>query len=283
MSVLSLNPESLSCDVSAAQAIGKQHAERYRSAAPFPHIVLDDFVSADLLRRVQTEWPSDAHKTFFDRSQERLKYQWGRAEIETPFIRAFLAEMNSPGVLCFLENMTGIKKLIPDPYFSGGGLHETKAGGHLSVHADFNVHSGMDLVRRVNLLIYLNEQWDEKFGGKLELWDSDMANCVQRITPLFGRAVIFNTDADSFHGQPEPLACPPNRSRRSVALYYYTAAPDGIRNLRRRTTQFKRRPNTDDKTDWNVRTNEALERWVPPAILSAGMRGIRFIRRKYGH
>ena len=280
MSVIWLDPENLSCDPAEAREAGTRLAEPYRSAAPFPHIVLDDFVSADLLSRIIAEWPSTEDKSFFDRSQERLKYQWSRGEIASPFIRAFLAEMNSPGVIGFIEGLTGIKKLIPDPYFTGGGLHETKAGGHLSVHADFNVHTGMDLIRRINLLIYLNEDWDEAFGGNLELWDERMEACVERVSPLLGRAVIFNTDADSFHGQPEPLACPPDSSRRSVALYYYTAAPDGVRNIRRRTTQFKPRPNTQDKTDWSVRINVFLDGWVPPLILSTARRSSEAIRRR---
>jgi hypothetical protein len=34
--------------------------------------------------------------------------------------------------------------------------------------------------------------------------------------------VIFSTTDFSYHGHPEPLNCPDNRSRRSLALYYYT-------------------------------------------------------------
>src|SRR5206468_2179145 len=98
---------------------------------------------------------------------------------------------------------TGIPGLMPDPYFEGGGLHETKRGGHLGIHADFNIHSQLKVERRLNLLIYLNENWDKTFGGELELWNKDMKECAVRVAPIFGRAVIFNTDLDSFHGHPE--------------------------------------------------------------------------------
>jgi hypothetical protein len=279
MSYLTVDAETLTCDVEKSAEAGAKLAHTYRSAAPFPHVVLDDFVSPIALKRLIAEWPETSGKVHFNRSQERLKYQWERSEIRSPYIRAFLAEMNSPGVIRFLEEMTGIRKLVPDPYFRGGGLHETKPGGHLSVHADFNVHGDLDLVRRINLLVYLNEDWEEEFGGHLELWDAQMTRCVEEIIPIFGRAVVFNTDAESFHGQPKPLACPPDRSRKSVALYYYTAAEHGIKNIRRRTTQFKPRPMTADRRDNLVRRQEILEDWLPPAIMRVVNRSTHHIRR----
>ena len=87
------------------------------------------------------------------------------------------AELNGEAFLKFLEEMTGISGLIPDPYFVGGGMHETKRGGHLGVHADFNIHDKLKLERKLNLLIYLNEDWSPEFGGELELWDTGMRAC----------------------------------------------------------------------------------------------------------
>jgi hypothetical protein len=278
MSVLIIDTETLACDVGKAAEAGAKLAETYCSAAPFPHIVLDDFVNSVVLKRLLDEWPHCDSKSFFNRSQERLKFQWERSEVRSPYIRAFLAEMNSPGVIRFLEEMTGICKLIPDPYFSGGGLHETKRGGHLGVHADFNIHTGLNLVRRINLLIYLNDDWEECFGGHLELWDVDMTKCVEEVSPVFGRAVAFNTDENSFHGHPKPLACPMGRSRKSVALYYYTAPETGIADLRKRTTQFKLRPGTNDKVDTSVKRQEIIEDWFPPVLRRAARRLARHMR-----
>jgi Rps23 Pro-64 3,4-dihydroxylase Tpa1-like proline 4-hydroxylase len=74
----------------------------------------------------------------------------------------------------------------------------------------------------VNLLIYLNKDWDERWGGALELWDRSGRQCVRSVQPVFNRAVLFDTSNFSYHGHPHPLACPPERSRKSVALYYYS-------------------------------------------------------------
>jgi hypothetical protein len=93
-----------------------------------------------------------------------------------------------------------------------------------------------------------------------------MKECVVRVEPLFGRAVIFNTDLDSFHGHPDPLNCPPDRSRRSIATYYYSAAEEGLALLPKRNTNFQPRPGTGDKTDWQIRRQHLINDWVPPKL-----------------
>ena len=123
----------------------------------------------------------------------------------------------------FLQKITGIEEtLIPDPYFEGGGFHEIKPGGFLKVHVDFHKNKKLQLSRRVNFLIYLNKDWEEEYGGHLELWEKDMSQCVSKILPKFNRAAMFSTTGDSWHGHPDPLNCPEGKSRKSLALYYYT-------------------------------------------------------------
>jgi len=248
------------------RALGQSLSGQYRNAHPFPHIVIDDFLEADLLRSVLGDFPSSEGKEFFDREQERLKFQYQPGEVSSGLVRNLFAELNSRAFLGFLHELTGIEGLIPDPYFEGGGLHETKRGGHLGVHADFNVHDLLKVERRLNLLVYLNEDWDQSFGGELELWNKDMSECAVRVRPVFGRAVIFSTALDSFHGHPDPLNCPPQRSRRSIATYYYTAAEEGLAALSKRTTNFRPRPGSDDKRDWQIRRHHFVNDWVPPKL-----------------
>jgi hypothetical protein len=119
-------------------------------------------------------------------------------------------------------------------------LHQIKKGGFLNIHADFTAHPYQrNWARRVNLLIYLNEDWDESYGGHLELWDKNAKQCVKKIQPIANRCVIFSTDADSFHGHPTPLTCPDGRSRKSIALYYFT---EHAKRPHARSTEYRSRP-----------------------------------------
>jgi Rps23 Pro-64 3,4-dihydroxylase Tpa1-like proline 4-hydroxylase len=253
-------------DPAECRELGHSLATQYRDASPFPHIVIDDFIDPEVLHAVLADFPSSDNKQFFDRDQERFKFQYQPHESPAGLVRNLFAELNSRAFLTFLEEMTGIEGLISDPYFEGGGLHETKRGGHLGVHADFNVHGRLKVERKLNLLIYLNENWRDDYGGQLELWDRQMKECVIRVKPVFGRAVIFNTALDSFHGHPDPLTCPPERSRRSIATYYYQAPEEGVAALAKRTTNFRPRPGSDDSSDWQIRRYHFVNDWIPPKL-----------------
>lgn len=252
-------------DPAAMKTKGLELQEKYRSARPFPHIAIDDFVPASILDLCLAQFPStrDPESRSFDREQERYKTSFN-PDYLTPQVRSFFYSLNSRPFIQFLENMTGIKGLIPDPYFLGGGFHETRTGGHLDVHADFNLHKPLHLERRLNLLIYLNRGWKIEHGGGLELWDEKMENCVEQIAPEFGRCVVFSTNDTSWHGHPAPVNHPEGRPRRSIALYYYTATWTDERAGK--TTQFKARPGTKDKADWRVKREELITEYLPPVL-----------------
>lgn len=257
---------------------GLELQDAYRSADPFPHIAIDDFVSPEILEMCLEQFPKerDPDSRTFDRAQERYKTSYN-PDYLTPEVRSFFYSLNSRPFIQFLENMSGVKGLIPDPYFLGGGFHETRTGGHLDVHADFNLHKPMHLERRLNLLIYLNKGWRLEYGGGLELWDEKMASCIQEICPEFGRCVVFSTNDTSFHGHPKPVNHPDGASRRSIALYYYTATWD--ESSREKTTQFKARPGTKDETDWKVRRNELIAEFLPPVLARPVMKAVRKLDR----
>lgn len=262
----------LAFDERECREFGAALNQQFTNASPFPSIVIDELLDERLLKDVAHSFPSSQGKYFFNRDQERLKYQYQPSESESPLVRNLLAELNGRAFIGFLEEMTGIKGLISDPYFSGGGLHEIKRGGHLGVHADFNVHPDMKVQRRLNLLIYLNEDWSEEYGGKLELWDRKMNACEVKIAPVLGRAVVFATDLDSFHGHPDPITCPEDRSRRSIATYYYTALTGGLDSVPDRTTNFRVRPGSNDQPDRHIQRDHFFKDWMPPKLY-------RFLRR----
>ena len=263
-----------SFDADANRDKGKELHAQYASNAPFPSIAIDDFLAPEVLDLCLARFPQtlDAEGQAYDRAQERYKSSFNPDYMD-PALRTLFYAFNARPFIRFVENLTGIDGLIPDPYFLGGGFHETRQGGHLSVHADFNHHKSMDLERRVNVLIYLNKDWKDEYGGTLELWDEGMKSCVQSITPLFNRCVVFNTTGSSWHGHPAPVAHPDEVPRRSIALYYYTSTWDDLAPSK--TTQFKVRPGSEDSTDWSVRIHETLSEILPPILFRPLIRVLR--------
>jgi Rps23 Pro-64 3,4-dihydroxylase Tpa1-like proline 4-hydroxylase len=219
--------------------LARAHTESYRSADPFPHIVLENLFDPRLLREVLAEFDAMDREPwhYTERATER-KYSSEDFQHFGPTTRALITQLNAAPFLAFLEKLTGISGLIADPHLRGGGLHEIRRGGALGVHADFNFYKRLNLYRRLNLLIYLNENWSEEWGGDLELWDRSGQRCMQRIAPLFNRVVIFDTSNFSYHGHPRPLQCPEERSRKSLALYYYTVEAPADDDRTPHTTVF---------------------------------------------
>jgi Rps23 Pro-64 3,4-dihydroxylase Tpa1-like proline 4-hydroxylase len=260
-----MDPNTGLIDSSKARETGAELHEQYAAGDPFPHIVIDNFLPESILRMCLDEFDQSRSddQEVFDRAQERSKRQY-RPDDMGERARNLFYTFNSRPFIRVIENITGIKGLIPDPYFHGGGFHEIHTGGHLSVHADFNHHVNMDLERRVNLLIYLNDDWKDEYGGQLELWANDMSECVQSVVPLFNRAAMFNTTSFSNHGNPNPINHPDGRSRKSIALYYYTATWD--ESKRSHTTQFRARPESGDKVDWTVKRRELVDDLLPPIL-----------------
>jgi hypothetical protein len=195
----------------------------YLAAQPFAHVVLDGLFADSTLERVLSEFPrpDEIEWVRFDSPTERKLGFRHTATLGTN-LREFLWSMNSPPVLQFLEALTGIDGLIPDPYFGGAGPHQILPGGFLEVHADFNWHPKLRLDRRLNLIVYLNREWREEYGGHIELWDREATRCVRRVLPVFNRTIVFSTTDQSFHGHPAPLACPPEMTRKSLSFYYYS-------------------------------------------------------------
>lgn len=225
-------------------------AEQYRSNTPFPHIVIDDFLAPPVLDTVlanlpSAEQPMQRHtrsaKLADGRPAQLHKRSYSDVEVSAP-IRDLLWQLNSSPFLCWLEYVTGIEGLLPDPMFNGAGVHITDRGGLLRVHADFNKHPKYLLDRRINLLLYLNRGWQESYGGALELWDATMTRCEKKVLPIAGRCVIFNTTSTSFHGHPHPLECPDHMSRKSIALYYYTNGRPAGEQTERHATLWRDLP-----------------------------------------
>ena len=227
----------------------------YLTAKPFPSIVLNNFFNSDFLNIVLNEFPnlSKLHESQSYNAKNEIKLSNKNYDKFPSTIKLFIDFLNSNIFLNFLQNLTSInEKLVSDPHLEGGGLHEIKSGGVLKIHTDFNRHPFLDLDRRINVLIYLNKNWQESYGGHLEFWNKNMSKCEKKISPSFNTMAIFSTTDFSNHGHPDPLNCPKEMSRKSIALYYFSSGRPKEEILETHTknrTYFKSRINIKDDAD----------------------------------
>ena len=244
------------------------NAEQYANASPFPHIYFDDFLPAHVADAALRDFPEprQAKWSEFDNPNEK-KLAFDVVEKLPVGVRDVLYFMNSRPMLQFLETLTGIRGVISDPYYVGGGLHQIKPGGKLAVHADFNHHAQLNLERRINVLIYLNKDWQEDYGGHFELWNKEMTAAEQKILPVFNRCAIFSTTSVSYHGHPNPLTCPPDRTRKSMATYYYSNGRPEEEARESHATLFVQRPGEVQHKPGRLKT--LLHAVCPPILMDA--------------
>jgi len=240
----------------------------YANAKPYPHIVLDNFFDPKLVDQILMEFPKPKAINWqkFDTDAE-IKLASAAEASFGPMTRLFLYHLNSITFLEFLSRVTGIDNLISDPRFDGGGLHQIVRGGKLGVHADFNKHRQYGLDRRLNLLLYLNKDWQEEYGGHLELWNRDMTRCESKVLPIFNRMMIFGTTDFTYHGHPDPLQCPEGMTRKSLALYYFSNGRPAEEVTGEHSTLFRARHEKDLRPTMKQRVSRIAVDFLPPILM----------------
>jgi hypothetical protein len=195
---------------------------------PFKYLVFDGFLFHDAADELIQEYPNIDKDGWDNRTfiNQKNKYSKTKFKENEPLLDNFFREVNNPKFINLISEITGIKDLLPDYELFGGGLHQSINGAFLDVHVDFNIHPKTNFHRRLNLIVYLNKNWEESYNGYLELWDMQNKKQIANIEPSFNRFVIFETNEISFHGHPKKLNTPVGVSRKSLAVYYYTEKRD---------------------------------------------------------
>ncbi|MFL0162078.1 2OG-Fe(II) oxygenase [Aquirufa salirivi] len=213
----------------SAKKISEAETEVSFFDKPFKHIVIDNFFSSELANDVLENFPDITNEAWERTNDEgieiKLRSKW-ESEFDIPSgVLDAVRVLNSSLMLKAIAQRFDIPKLMPDPYFTGGGLNVTVRGGLLDVHVDGNYHDASGLNRRINAIFYLNPGWQDGWGGEFGLYDETGDNLVKKVAPLYNRLVLFDTNDFSFHGLPDPLNFPEGQVRKSVILYYYTKDP----------------------------------------------------------
>ena len=232
--------------------------DRFATAQPYPHVVIDDFfpeaVALELLEefeKTEQDWKHYHH-------YNERKLALTDLEQMPPRTREILTALQNQRMRDFVMKLSGLSDLISDPDLEGAGMHMVTQGGFLNVHTDFLTHTKRrNWSRHINLILYLNKDWKEEWNGNLEMWDDDLTHCVQSVAPVFNRCVIFNTVEKSYHGHPHKLACPPDQNRKSLLLYYYR---DEGRELKISSTNYRPLPEDSPFRRWMIAGDRILLR-----------------------
>jgi hypothetical protein len=252
-------------------ALADERAAGYAAADPFPHTVIDDLFEPGHLAAVAAELPSRRAPgwTTWDTADE-WKHVFDQPERFGPAARRLADALNGSEFCRFLERLTGVTGLVPDPHLTAAGYFDVEAGGFLGVHVDFTHNPKLALVRRVNVLVYLNEGWQEAWGGQLELWRTTEDGPVRSVLPVFNRMVVFSTPGAP-HGHPRPITAPVGLSRQCISAYYITSPGRAAAPSARTGVVYSARPG---------RGRAALARKLLPPLAVDVMKAVRRQKRR---
>ena len=206
---------------------------------PYDHWILDDFFPVDVARRLANEFPdyNEPNWHWYNNPLENKKAKNHWYEFPQLTYQIF-SHLNSTEFIETIREITGIQTLYPDIGLHGGGWHMHSRGGKLNIHLDYVINPKLNLQRKLNLIIYLTEDWDTSWGGGLELWShNEETNLPDKrevvIDNIFNRAILFDTTQNSWHGLPQPITCPEGTYRKSIAVYYMTDLPEDTNQRKR--------------------------------------------------
>lgn len=206
-------------------------AGRFHEQKPFDHCIIDDFFLPEVAERLAEEFPSFESSVWHSYNNAiEIKKTCNNWNVFPPLTYRVFDYLNSPAFCEQLSSLLEIRDLSSDPGLNGGGWHIHKSGGKLNTHLDYNIHPKLRLQRKLNIIVYLNRDWNPEWGGQLGLWEQSPDTrqpgaLIKSVDPLFNRAVLFDTTQNSWHGLPTPINCPEGRTRNSMAVYYLAPAP----------------------------------------------------------
>jgi len=202
----------------------------YKNGEPFENIVIPLFFEEEIANKIEDNFPLPTKENkdwnYYHNPMEH-KYSLNKFD-NYPYIKEVIEYLQTEECIKYISEITGIEDLEIDPYLHGAGLHAYPNKGKLDIHLDYNIHPITKKERRVNLIIYFNKDWKEEYGGKLKLYDNNLNEVKTKEYSLWNTAVIFRTSDISYHGLPEPIECPNDKYRKSIAIYYVSKPRENL-------------------------------------------------------
>jgi len=193
----------------------------FNNAEPFEYCIIDNFLKPDIAKIASKNYPENMNDYHYYNNPLEKKYAYDNIENMNENIQNIFYALCSETILSSLKTITKKKQLQYDNTCHGGGLHILLNNGRLHLHLDYEKHPILDNMQRyLNIILYLSEDWKQEYGGATELWNENVSECIFKSPVKFNSALIFKTTEKSWHGIPEPIKCPEDVYRKSLAFYY---------------------------------------------------------------
>jgi len=235
--------------------------QEYTKAEPFPHVIISNFLNDEVAKQIANEFPQVDEKWHSYMNPLEVKYAFDKIDLLKPSIRNIFYALSTPKTIDLIEKITKLEHLEMDPYLHGAGLHVHPRNGRLNIHLDYEKHIISGKERRLNIILYLSENWNKDWNGATELWNDTVSKCIVKSDVIFNTAILFQTNDISYHGVPEKISCPNGILRKSLAYYYVSDMIKGKINPRLKATYVNKVNNsTDERMDklLSIRTNRRI-------------------------
>lgn len=246
----------------------KLHSQ-FEQARPYKHVIIENFLNPDFADHLYRNFPGMDKMSRKYAGLNENKAEGAGFELFDPAFSELRAELNKPEFYKALSTITGIPDLYSVEDALGMGVHQGADGSYLDIHIDFNIHYERNIHRRTNLLIFLNKNWQESYGGALELWNENVTKLEKSYLPLFNRCVIFETSEISYHGYGK-ISVPEGETRKSFYAYYYTDLRENAASYH--DTVFKARPEEGAVKKIKTDVKETLKNTVKRVMKKAGIK-----------
>lgn len=218
------------------------YKEEYKNGKPFENIIIPSFFEEEIANEINDNFPLINEDWNYYNNPIEHKYSLNKLD-KYPKIKKIIDYLQTKEFIEYISKITGIEDLEADAYLHGAGLHVYPNNGKLDIHLDYNIHPITKMERRVNLIIYLNKDWKEEYGGFLKLYDENLNEIKTNNVSMWNSAILFRTSDISYHGLPEPIKCPEDKYRKSIAIYYVSKPRENL--VERYKAEFFPQPNQE--------------------------------------
>jgi Rps23 Pro-64 3,4-dihydroxylase Tpa1-like proline 4-hydroxylase len=246
-------------------------AREFRNGQPYPHIVLDNFLNAEMASLLLENFPSIEKLSKHYKGLNENKSEGSNFSDFHPVFNRVREEIMSPAFAEWVAKVTGIPGVFVTDDNLGTGLHQGSDGSFLDIHVDFNIHHVKNVHRRLNMLLYLNKDWKPEYGGSMEMWNANMTQMIKKVSPDFNRCLIFETSDISYHGYSK-IHLPAGVTRKSFYTYFYTPIADKSQLKDYHDTVFKAKPEDTAFKKVGTTVKEKLKNTIKAQLKRMGIK-----------